>query len=339
MNFKVTIALLLVAAVAGAVYYFNPFLEKEVRKPPLPWFYQVSVDDMTSIRVSYKGDKVSFLKTPQRTWFFEGTKGIPPDHYRWGGINYILGGPQTKRDLTETQILIDDPAQYGLDDPHTIVDIGLTLDRHLQFRLGDETTDGFYHYGQITGFPQLFLIADVWGDVVARLATEPPLPKWYVDRDPQSIDQLNVFPPTDDVETDEAQLSFERQKDNSWKVTDYLQSTEKLDVDMERWEKFLPLLSRPEGASVAVPRVEDRDYSQWGIGESSAVIEIRFKGKTESGTNYIDGVLLVIGDKTPDGASYYGMSDQKNSNQPVLLLPAGWVETIQSLYDDIPYAK
>ena len=86
-------------------------------------------------------------------------------------------------------------------------------------------------------------------------------------------------------------------------------------------------------------RVSDRDYSPWGIGESSPIIEIRFKGKTETGTVFTNGVLLLIGNKTEDGNSYYGMSDQEGTAQPVLLLPANWVDTLLRLYDDIPYAK
>ena len=339
MSFKVTIALIVVAVISGVVFYFNPFVQDEEKKLPKPWFYQVHVDDMTSIGITFQGDSILFVKTSAGTWAFEGPGDIPPDHKRWGGIDYILGGPQTKRDLTETQKIIKNPAQYGLDSPHTIVDIGLTLDRNLQFRLGDKTTDGYHHYGQISGFPQLFLIADTWGDVVARLVTEPPMPIWYVKRDPETIDEVGIFPASEDVETDESELRFKREKDGSWTVKDYLVSTESFPVDQNRWDAILPLLSRPEGTTVAVPRVNDRDYSSWGIGESSAIIEIRFKGKTETGTLFTNGILLLIGNKTPDGNSYYGMSDQEGISQPVLLLPANWVETLLALYDDIPYAE
>ena len=47
MNFKVTLALIAVAAIAGAVYFLNPFEKEEEKALPRPWFYQVSVDDMT----------------------------------------------------------------------------------------------------------------------------------------------------------------------------------------------------------------------------------------------------------------------------------------------------
>ena len=119
MNLKTTSALIVLAAIAVIVYLFNPFAQEEEKKPPKPWFYQVSVDDMTSIQITHKEKSESFVKTPSDTWAFDWDVLIPPNHNRWGGIDFILGGPQTKRDLTETTTLIEDPAQYGLDNPHT----------------------------------------------------------------------------------------------------------------------------------------------------------------------------------------------------------------------------
>ena len=339
MSYKVTFGFLVVAALAGILFFINPFVEEEFKEPPRPWFYQVSVEDMTSIKITYKEDIASFIKRPSGAWAFEGAANIPPDHKRWGGIDFILGGPQTKRDLTETQTIIEDAAQYGLDYPHTIVEIGLTLDRTLEFRLGDKTTDGYHHYGQISGFPQLFLIADDWGDVVARLVTDPPYPIWYAKRDPNSVDELGIYPISDDLETDLSELRFRKSPDGSWSVRDYREEAQgSYPVDEERWETILPLLSRPEGTTVAVDRVSDGDYGEWGIIDTSAVIEIRFQGMTDRGTKFTDGSILVIGDKTADGKSYYAISDQANSLQPVLLLPSNWVETLLGLYDDIPYS-
>ena len=329
----------MLAAIAVAVYLFNPFAEEEKETPAKPWFYQVSVDDMTSIQITHKEKSESFIKTPSDTWAFDWEVLIPPDHNRWGGIDFILGGPQTKRDLTETTTLIENPAQYGLDNPHTVVNIGLTLNRSLEFRLGDKTTNGWHHYGQIVGFPQLFLIADTWGDVLARLAVEPPYPKWYIERPTHQISEINIFPESEDVNTDKAQLSFKREKDGTWRVIDYLVGKESHLVDEVKWQQLLPIVKGPDGVDVAVHKVRDRDYSQWGIGDNSAAVEIRFQNTTEQGTKYTDGSLLLIGDLAPNGEAYYGKSSQEGITQPVLLFPKIWVETLLGLYDDIPYAE
>ncbi len=339
MNLKFTSALIILAAIAVAVYLFNPFTQEDEKKPPKPWFYQVSVDDMTSIQITHKDKSESFVKTPSDTWAFDWDVLIPPDHKRWGGIDFILGGPQTKRDLTETTTLIEDPAQYGLDNPHTVVSIGLTLNRTLEFRLGDKTTNGWHHYGQIIGFPQLFLIADSWGDVLARLAVEPPYPKWYIERPIDQISEINIFPESEDVKTDKAQLSFKREKDGTWRVIDYLVGKESHLVDEQKWQQLLPIIKGPDGVDVAVHKVRDRDYSQWGIGDNSAAVEIRFENTTEQGTKYTDGSLLLIGDLEPEGKGYYGKSAEEGITQPVLLFPKMWVETLLGIYDDIPYAQ
>ena len=339
MNLKATLALIILAVASIVVYLFNPFSNEESKQPPKPWFYQVSVDDMTSISIDHKDKSESFIKTPSGTWAFDWDILIPPSHTRWGGIAFILGGPQTQRDLTETTTLIENPAQYGLDNPHTVVRIGLTLDRTLEFRLGDKTTDGRHHYGQIIGFPQLFLIADTWGNVLARLATEPPYPAWYIDRPTDTISEINIFPKTEDASKDEGQLNFKRQRNGTWEITDYLVSTESRPANNDKWQKLLPIIKAPSGVDVAVHKVEDRDYSQWGLGDNSAAVEIRFRNQTEQGTTYTDGSLLLIGDIDPSGEYYYGKSSEENTSQPVLLFPKEWVETALGLYDDIPYAE
>ena len=106
------------------------FVLVEKKEAKSPWFYQVAEDDIETISVRYLDDKsVSFYKTEQRTWAFADPDGIPPNYNRWGGITLLLSGPGTRRDLTAVQPIIDDPAQYGLDAPDTIVDVGLTAEQ------------------------------------------------------------------------------------------------------------------------------------------------------------------------------------------------------------------
>ena len=134
-------------------------------------------------------------------------------------------------------------------------------------------------------------------------------------------------------------LSFKREKDGTWRVIDYLVGKESRLVDEEKWKQLLPIVKGPDGVDVAVHKVRDRDYSQWGIGDNSAAVEIRFQNTTEQGTKYTDGSLLLIGDLEPGGEAYYGKSAEEGITQPVLLFPKIWVETLLGIYDDIPYAQ
>ena len=365
MNLKATAALVAAALVVAIIAWSNVFeigvkrlqegslddyhvvqgspgrfelIEKKAAKSP--WFYQVAEDDIETIRVRYLDDKsVSFYKTEGRTWAFSDPEGIPPNFNRWGGITLLLSGPGTRRDLTAVQPIIDDPAQYGLDDPDTIVDVGLTASRSVQFRLGDLTTDGRHHYGQVVGFPDLFLIASSWGDVISRLANEPPIPKWYVDRTPAEIVELNLYfgnPASEDTHL----VSFiQDYRTNVWTVVDYKVDEEEQPIDTDVWEPLIPLVPGPENITVVVPAVDDQDYTPWGIGDDSDAIEIRFSGETERGTRFTDGVLLMLGDKSEDGSVYYAKNETTFIRQPVLGLPAEWVETFVNLAKDPPYGE
>lgn len=333
MNLRITLFLVVVAIAVGVVVMINPFEEVETREPDEPWFYQVAMEDIISIKVTRNEDKVSFFKNDEGAWEFEDPPGIPPYHDRWAGITLLLSGPQTRRDLTVAAQTIDDPAQYGLDEPNTIVDVGLTQDRSLQFRLGDLTTDGGSYYGQVIGFPQLYLVVEIWGRVVARLATEPPIPKWFVKRPPETIKELKLW--VGDFASQETDLLKYRQDDGVWTVQDYREEEPvKRPVDTERWAEILPLLSGAPDIRAAVFRVEDQDYSPWGIVDDSRAIEIRFEGVTQQGTVYIDGVLIRLGDLTPDGANYYGLSETSIILKEVLNIDTEWVDTLFDLLDE-----
>ena len=80
MNWKLTAALVIVAAIVGVVAYINPFVQEEEREPKSPWFYQVSFDDIISIEVNSGGNTERFLKNDQDAWVFERLDGIPPSH-------------------------------------------------------------------------------------------------------------------------------------------------------------------------------------------------------------------------------------------------------------------
>ena len=338
MNWKFTVALVIVAVAIGAVAYINPFEQEEERAAKSPWFYQVSFDDIIHIKVR-SGDNVeSFTKIGEGSWVFDRLEGIPPSHLRWGGIVLLLSGPQTRRDFSTVRPVIDDPAQYGLDDPGLIVNLGLTGDRDLEFRLGDKTTDGNHNYGQVIGFPQLFLIADLWGDVLGRLAHEPPVPKWWETRDPETIVEVNIVQGTPG-KMDSPYLRVQ-QKDGEWFARHFTHDTANRPLDEEVWtSEYLPLIGGPGNIMVEEYRVRDRDYADWGIDQDGLSIEIRFSGLTERGTKYTDGVLFLIGDKTSDGSAYFAVPPSDQSLVPVVLLDAAWTDKMFGLVEDVPYAE
>ena len=340
MNLRVTIVLIAVAIVVGAVAYINPFKETLEVEEDSPWFFQLAEEDIETIEILYQGDSIRFKKVDVKRylWEFEEPAGIPPNRDRWGGITLLLSGPRTRRDLTPQKQIIEDPAEYGLDNPTLIVTVGLTQDRTIEFRLGDKTTDGLQHYGQISGFPQLFIITNSWGDVISRLVTEPPIPEWYEERNPASIVEVNLS--MMDAQLEEIPfLKFEKE-DDGWFVKDSRkdEDDEPLLVDAEQWDEFIPFFVRPSGISTAVLSVDDRDYTPWGIVDDSPAIELRFRGLSDRGIQFIDGVTFQIGNKTDDGKRYYAQQVSDNLVNPVLYIDAEWVDMFFGLFDNIPYA-
>ena len=324
------------ALVVAIVAYVNPFEQDEEDRPKSPWFYQVSLEDIVHIDIKNFQKQVAFNKVGPATWVFEDPDGIPTDHFRWGGIVLLLSGPQTQRDFSTVRQTIDDPAEYGLDEPGLIVDVGLTADRTLQFRLGDTTTDGSYVYAQVVGFPQLFLIADSWGDVLARLATEPPIPKWFVKRDVANIEELNVF--LGNPSSSDTALIRLQQKDGVWRARRFPEDDTNRLVDVDRWSEMVHLVVGPPEIGIEEPVVDDRDYTAWGIFDDSRAIEVRFSELSPKGTKLIDGNLFVIGDKTPDGDEYYAVPISEQARTPVLRVDAEWTDMVFDLFETVPYA-
>ena len=358
MNWKLSSALAIIAAlmllfVAAAsgrlgsglftiVAKYTPFAEPAERRESSPWFYQVNFDDIVKIEVNAGEDVERFSKNDEGAWVIDRLGDIPPSHNRWGGIVLLLSGPQTRRDFSTVRATIDDPAEYGLDNPGLVVKIGLTGDRDLEFRLGDVTTDGRHHYGQVIGFPQLFLIADTWGEVLARLAHEPPTPKWWIYRDPEIIDEVNIY--LGEAGKTTAQWLRIQNEEGEWlgRCCDENQANRPLDE--EKLAEYLPLMGGPRSLEVEAYKVRSRDYTDWGIeldreGKSEGhSIEIRFAGRTERGTRFTDGVLFLIGNRTDDGQHYYAIPAADVGSSPILKLKTEWADKLFGLVGNLPYA-
>ncbi len=341
MNLQTTFLLIVVAVAMGIVAYINPFKADEDAAEDSPWFYRLAEEDITRLEVVYQGEKAAFTKEDGREiWEFVDPVGIPPRHFRWAGVTLIFSGPITRRDLSVWAPTIEDPAQYGLDNPITVVDVSLTAGRNLRFRLGDMTPDGGHNYAQVVGFPQLYIVAAGWAEVVNRLVTDPPFPRWYLGRKPELIVELNVIEGDQDALQAPAKISFKRVKQTEdWTVTDRANDKVNVPVDPEKWQKIIPLLSGPPGVHVLVPRVDDLDYTPWGLTDQVYSVELRFRGESERGTHFVDGDMYTIGDRTPDGRAYYGRLETQQFSAPILRLDAEWVDTILELLEDVPLGQ
>ena len=356
MNYKITISFILLALISvGGFNYFNSNQTEEVSIDP-PWFYQVSMDDINFIEVTKKKQTVGFYKNTDRTWSFVNPKGIPPSYERWGGVTLLLSGPQTQRLLVADKV--DDPAQYGLDDPNLIINFDLIGGRNLRLKLGDATSDFKHYYCQINDFEELFIISSMWNDVLGDLVTDLPYPKWYVKRNPKDMVGIAIY--KGDIESQSTPAKkFETKNNKDWYFMDLTQSendstdtltqapgtsyaaffktSEKIELDQDLWSKKQYLTSGPSQIEVAQSYAsEPEDYAKFGINNGGNAIELRFNSSSQKGTEFIDGILLKIGDKTEDGKFYYGYFENNEFVKPVLTIDSEWVDNVMDLYDNPP---
>ncbi|MDA1188953.1 MAG: hypothetical protein O2854_04660 [Chloroflexi bacterium] len=331
MSLRTTFVLIAIGIAVAIVAYINPFQSAPEVKEDAPWFYTVSEDDILQISVRHRDQQISFGRDDEGFWEFEGLTGVGPTHRRWGGMVLILTGPQTRR-LLQTEIKA--PAQYGLDNPETTVNVTLKNGRTIEVSLGDKTTDGTNHYGQVAGYDDLFLITSGWGNVLTRLVTEPPFPEWFVSRNYNDMVELSIIRSTHHGGND-SWLQF-KLRNSEWQVQRFSLDTKPTPVDVARWtEEGLPLLNGPNELLVHDPHVND--FTPYGIFEKSSGIHLRFEGVSQRGTAYEDGIVYRIGSKTPDGNYYYARTEEGNIEQPVLLLDAAWVDAVFALDVDVPY--
>ena len=257
MHLRLTAVVAALALVAAAVVVLDPFREQDEPGAGRPWFYRIAPEEIESIEILHGEGHVRFLRVSESAFVFVDPPGLPPDRVRFSGVPLLVSGPRAKRELPLDSAASGLSDQYGLDDPRTVVRVGVAGKEDLEFRLGRETSDGAHQYGQVSGVAALHLIASSWGEVLARLAEEPPLPKWYVKRSPEEIVELNLYRdgPRPDVPPS---LRFNK-SEGAWTVGRGVGETAR-PVDAERWSDLLPLLSGAPDISVIALEAGEARY-------------------------------------------------------------------------------
>jgi hypothetical protein len=204
MNYKITLGLIgilaLVIVIGVLVTTQGGRSTPERVGPPRQFFYQVDDDDINKVVVTHKGQTVQFVTDSTGTWRFNDANGEPVNLERWGGVTLLLSGPQYKRKLAAEST---DLARYGLTQPSTIVTVGLKNQGDAQIKVGDQTPQGNSHYTQFRSLkessqedPGIYLVDASWGQVIARLVTEPPRLPTPTPASTEAPAQTPAAPPT-----------------------------------------------------------------------------------------------------------------------------------------------
>ena len=216
MNIRLTILLVFVLAVFGALaLYFKPWERPEPSDEP-PWAWRIDDDAIVRVEVTHQGqagDSIVCSEKPipvsgeeqsivyekdlgRGKWYIvEGDAREEVYHDKWAGTPLLLSGPKVNRALGEN---IENPAQYGLAPPESVIKITEETGLSYEFQLGNKTPDEEYNYLSVAGSTELFTIPEVWARVVNCLAVNPPLTPpplelgYFYDVDFRDIQELEV---------------------------------------------------------------------------------------------------------------------------------------------------
>ncbi len=173
MNIRLTILLVFVLVIFGALaLYFRPW-EQTASRDEEPWAWRIDDDAIVGITATHRGQTVVYEKDLGRgKWFIvDGAQRSEVFQDKWAGTPLLLSGPRVNRVLSDT---VTNPAQYGLAPPETVINITEETGLSYEFWLGNLTPDEEYTYMRVAGSPQLFTVPEIWAQVVNKLVVEPP---------------------------------------------------------------------------------------------------------------------------------------------------------------------
>jgi len=142
-------------------------------EPPYIRLYYVAKDNsIVAIGVEHNEQYVEYLRQGgdlEWTVTSDSESAVSPD--LWQEILPSLTLPTVAQKVSDE---IDNPADYGLEQPQTKVEIATTRESPFIFFLGNPTPDGENRYAERRGRTELFTVPESWAKMVEGLATEPP---------------------------------------------------------------------------------------------------------------------------------------------------------------------
>ena len=170
MNVRLSLLLLVVLAlIGGSVLITRELNTKEPRKQE-PWLFKIDTDEIIAISVTHLDASMAYA-LDGRQWLIKDGNDTPVFNDKWAGTTLLLSGPRVRRAVLDE---IEDLALYGLESPQTQILIETRSGFPVELEMGDPTPDGDNWYVKLKGDGRLFLLPSIWGEVVSKLATDPP---------------------------------------------------------------------------------------------------------------------------------------------------------------------
>ncbi len=319
MNVRLTILLAVIAVMIGATWAIIEFTDvvfREEEDPDEPWLFHIDESDITFIEVIHGGQGAQYSRDPaSHQWMIMGDPEFPVFQQRWGGTPLLLSGPRVNRGLKTT---IEDPAQYGLDPPETVVRVADFAGNRVEFHMGMPTPDGGNQYARLVGDGALYTVPAVWADVVNRLALDPPYGRLY----DLEIPTIRVIEVTAGDSTAVYYL-----EGNQWLVNPGPAPVDPLTSPPAtvEWADWLELLASPRVDAIADQRLQDREterLEEYGFVPPAVRIVIARRGEAT--------LEIQLAEGPPGSDSYYART-ANTTDETLYFIEKSRLEGIEGL--------
>ena len=332
MNIRLTILLVIVLIVFGGAV-LGYFLTKTPEpKQDQAWLWRLDDNSLVHILVTFDGDTVEYRKKPGGIrWFIveeDGERQVYQD--KWSGTPLLLGGPKVNRTLSDE---IENPSQYGLDPPVSVVRLTERTGRIYEAHLGIITPDGQNQYARLVGSPKLFTVPQIWARVINRLVFQPPYPRLYdtdiADRELLNTGKQDALAFEVTVDGNKVIYEFDR-NDNAWYIVEQAERPEDdklFQVPPELWEDQDVLLENPHVIETVTEDLKNPE--EYGLDPEQDNVSSVWVGFNPNKSHE-----FFLGGLTPDGQQRYAVTSGQSE---LFTVPVEWAAAIEKLSTDPPY--
>jgi hypothetical protein len=322
MNIRLTILLIIVLLLFGGTFAGVILTRDPEPKQEQAWLWRVDDNSLVNILVTYEGKTIEYRKKEGGVrWFIvEEDRERQVYQDKWSGTPLLLSGPRVNRTLADE---MDNPAQYGLDPPITVVRLIERTGRQYEAHLGLETPDGQNQYARLVGSPKLFSVPQIWARVVNRLVFQPPYPRLY-DTDVEDRELLNVGKQNViyfEITVDGEQVIYGADVADNWFIIEVDETTgedREIPIPANAWTDADVLLENPEVIDTVSENLKDPE--NYGLDPAGTSVWLA-TGAEETHEFY-------IGDLTPDGTHRYAVT---SGQAELFTVPAEWAASIEKL--------
>ncbi len=322
MNIRLTILLIIVLLLFGGTFAGVILTRDPEPRQEQAWLWRVDDNSLVNILVTYEGETIEYRKKEGGVrWFIvEEDRERQVYQDKWSGTPLLLSGPRVNRTLADE---MDNPAQYGLDPPITVVRLTERTGRQYEAHLGIETPDGQNQYARLVGSPKLFSVPQIWARVVNRLVFQPPYPRLY-DTDIEDRELLNVGKQDViyfEVTVDGEQVIYGADLDDNWFIIEVDEATgedREIAIPADVWTDADLLLENPEVIDTVSEDL--RDPENYGLDPAGTSVWLATAAERTH--------EFYIGDPTPDGQHRYAVT---SGQAELFTVPADWADSIEKL--------